>query len=157
MEQRPARRRARHQQAAGSAQATHDPHVGIGIILREHDQRFLMRWLLVIVVLVGVWSFQDEHINRPVDQQPRIRYTPRILINACDWQELCLLPGISRRRAQWIVLDRERNGPFQSSADLQRVFGVGPKTCDRLADHLDFSCVVPNYTMGDKSETRRVE
>jgi competence protein ComEA len=48
-------------------------------------------------------------------------------INTADADMLSTLKGIGRKRAEAIVADREKNGPFQSIDDLTRVQGVGDK------------------------------
>ena len=50
---------------------------------------------------------------------------------AAEWDEL---PGIGPSKAQAIVEDRERNGPFRSIDDLARVKGIGPKLLERLRE-----------------------
>jgi competence protein ComEA len=52
--------------------------------------------------------------------------------NSAGVVALAALPGISGIRAEAIVADRERNGPFSSCADLVRVPGIGPATLAAL-------------------------
>lgn len=42
------------------------------------------------------------------------------------------LPGIGATRAEAIILDRVRHGPFRSVDDLERVDGVGAATIEAL-------------------------
>ncbi len=56
-------------------------------------------------------------------------------LNTADVYDLSRLPGIGEKRAQAIVADREKNGPFQSVADLDRVEGIGPGILKGLADY----------------------
>jgi competence protein ComEA len=46
---------------------------------------------------------------------------PAINVNEASVDELMRLPGVGRRAAARIVAERERNGPFESVADLTRV------------------------------------
>lgn len=62
----------------------------------------------------------------------------RLPINTAPWSQLVVLPGISRTRAERIVLWRQQHGPFRSPDDLQRVHGVGPKLAAQLARWSDF-------------------
>lgn len=59
----------------------------------------------------------------------------RIDINTASAVELTLLPGIGPRLADRIVEDRERNGPFRSLDDLQRVRGVGPMIVQHISEY----------------------
>ncbi len=54
-------------------------------------------------------------------------------INSASAKELDALPGIGASKAAAIVEDRQRNGPYASCQDLQRVAGIGAKTVENLA------------------------
>jgi DNA uptake protein ComE-like DNA-binding protein len=62
----------------------------------------------------------------------------RIDINRADVDGLLALPGMYRSRAEAIVAERARGGPFASCSDLVRVQGLGPATVVALEP----SCVV---------------
>lgn len=53
-------------------------------------------------------------------------------VNSAPARHLLLLPGVGPVRAEAIVADRERAGPYRSLAELERVRGVGPRTVARL-------------------------
>ena len=58
----------------------------------------------------------------------------RTEVNLAPAEELAGLPGISRRLAELIVVERERHGPFGGPADLAgRVAGLGLRRATRLA------------------------
>jgi competence ComEA-like helix-hairpin-helix protein len=57
-------------------------------------------------------------------------------VNDATVAELSVLPGIGTVRAEAIVLERIRNGPFHAIEDLCRVDGLGPETCRGLRDFL---------------------
>ena len=50
----------------------------------------------------------------------------RVDINRASAAELRVLPGFGPLRAEQVVLDRVRNGPFPVAEDLERVDGIGP-------------------------------
>ncbi len=56
--------------------------------------------------------------------------------NTAGSRELAFVPGLSRRLAAEIVLERERAGPFADVRDLARVRGIGPKKLAAAAPHL---------------------
>lgn len=56
-------------------------------------------------------------------------------INTADAAELERLPGVGPTLAKRIVDYRSTHGQFQSSEDLQRVQGIGPKTYETLREH----------------------
>lgn len=70
---------------------------------------------------------------------PQIRWQPhRIDVNRAHVDELTLLPGIGRTRAEAIVVDRIRHGPFRRLEDLARVDGIGPHTLHALRGMVQF-------------------
>lgn len=63
----------------------------------------------------------------------------RIAVNLADTAELMRLPGVGASLAARIVDERRNGGGFRTAADLVRVSGIGRRTAERLATHLDFS------------------
>jgi competence protein ComEA len=118
---------------------------------RSRGQQVLASVLLLVAVGLGLSGLirgaADPHVAG--HETPALaEYLPRIAVNHCDWPELCLLPGISRVRAQRIVADRDARGPYGVLGDLDRVPGIGPKTRASLAGLLDFSCPQPTPISG---------
>jgi competence protein ComEA len=60
----------------------------------------------------------------------------RIPLNRASARELEALPGIGARRAEAIVRDRERNGPFPSVDALTRIPGIKPALVSRVRQRL---------------------
>ncbi|NBD22905.1 ComEA family DNA-binding protein [Paenibacillus glycinis] len=56
----------------------------------------------------------------------------KIDVNHATSAELDALPGIGAAKAEAIVAERERGGPFRSADDLLRVKGIGPKLLDTM-------------------------
>lgn len=59
-------------------------------------------------------------------------------VNTADAAALEALPGIGPALAGRIIDFRERNGPFQSLADLGAVSGIGPVLLEQLGDAVAF-------------------
>jgi competence protein ComEA len=118
---------------------------------RSRNQQVLAVVLLLVALALGCYGLGRGAAAPDVaghDTPALAEYLPRIAVNHCDWPELCLLPGISRVRAQRIVAERHARGPFGVLGDLDRVPGIGPKTRASLAGLLDFSCPQPRPISG---------
>jgi competence protein ComEA len=55
-----------------------------------------------------------------------------VALNRADAAELRRLPGVGAKRAEAILLLRQRLGRFQKPTDLLRVKGIGPRTLERM-------------------------
>lgn len=53
-------------------------------------------------------------------------------VNAASVAALAAIPGLGEAKARAIVEDREKNGPFVSVEELDRVKGIGPATVEVL-------------------------
>jgi competence protein ComEA len=67
-----------------------------------------------------------------IDVAEPLRGTFQIDINSAGWTELAQLPEIGEALANRIIETREREGPFTSLDDLDRVRGIGPTTLDKI-------------------------
>ena len=57
-------------------------------------------------------------------------------LNSATAEELQALKGVGPAKAKAIIDDREKNGPFQTVDDLDRVKGFGMKTVEKLRPDL---------------------
>ena len=53
--------------------------------------------------------------------------------NRARFHELLAVPGLGPRRAEAILIERIRGGPYHGPDSLVRVDGIGPSTAARLA------------------------
>ena len=85
---------------------------------------FLNRWFIQFIIFLGVvisglalWSSNALAVE----------------VNSADQSALESVRGLGPSKAQAILAERKKNGPFKDAADLHsRVKGVGEKTVERL-------------------------
>ena len=99
--------------------------------------------LLMLIAVLGLGLFLVKHRSR-LSAEPILtegdpgQYAFLINVNEAPWEELALLPGIGRQKAEAIVAHREANGPFEDIVDLQDVAGIGPKLSESIAPLIVF-------------------
>lgn len=85
--------------------------------------------------LLAVRAFAGGLLPPP----PGAEIDPVVLdVNRADVHQLQALPSIGPGRAEALILERIRNGPFHDLADLGRTRGFGPATCAGLAPFVRF-------------------
>ncbi|MCL7746878.1 helix-hairpin-helix domain-containing protein [Halalkalibacter alkaliphilus] len=62
----------------------------------------------------------------------------KISINQATVTDLEQLPGIGPAKAAAIITYRDEHGPFKGVEDLLQVSGIGPKSIEKLQEHLIF-------------------
>jgi len=93
-----------------------------------------------LALVVGVGEFRARRrAGAPVDVNAGDvgRYAYRIDLNAADWAELALLPGIGEVTAKRVVAYRTKIGGFSRLEQLAEVRGISRGRVDALRD-----CVV---------------
>ena len=110
-----------------------------GWLLRARDQSSVATLTVFSLLLIaGSWIYYGGLSDRSIDiehAEPR-QISFQLDINAADWPEWTVLPGIGEVLANRIVESREAEGPFQDHADLLRVRGIGPRTLSRIEPYL---------------------
>ena len=75
----------------------------------------------------------DDTLARAAEAARPLGPGETIDVNRADAVQLQRLPGVGPARAAAIVREREAGGAFASSADLERVAGIGPAMIERWA------------------------
>jgi len=104
--------------------------------------------ICVAAFFVVVLIYYNQHAIRYVDVNASCSARFLIDINSADVPTLCLLPGIGIRTAEKIVNLRRQEGEYTCLADLQKVKGIGPKTCSRIASWV----ITENSSYGGRHE-----
>ena len=108
--------------------------------LARNELQFLLVvcFILLTVILVNAW-FTWRLQGRLIDideQTPAAPLTIAVDINAADWPELTLLPGISEVYAKRIVEYRQQHGQFHDHSDLLNIRGIGQRKLEKIIPHL---------------------
>ena len=108
-------------------------------VLRRLDQAAAAVVLAVALALLAChWLWHGQLRGRliEIDRAEPIAVKLQIDVNAADWPELCLMPGIGEQLARRIVAERAAGGPFRDWDDLRRVRGIGPRTLEGMKPYL---------------------
>lgn len=93
--------------------------------------RLLVVWAFLVAGLAVRAIADGLLVERDRADDPEI-VPATIDLNREGLGGLQALPGIGAARAEAIILDRVRHGPFRAIEDLDRVDGVGSTTIDVL-------------------------
>ena len=106
--------------------------------VRAHDA--VATSLFVLGLILAVASLRTIAVSKP--SAPPSAALASINPNIAPWWELMVLPGIGESTARKIVEYRDadaRGKPlFHHPADLEPVYGIGPKTIQRIGPYLRF-------------------
>jgi competence protein ComEA len=92
--------------------------------IRTHLQALL----LAVTMLFGIVAPQAYAAG----PEPAIQTQPAVNINKASAAELSeVLVGVGLKKAEEIVVWREKNGPFKSVDDLAKVKGIGGSTVEK--------------------------
>lgn len=109
--------------------------------------------LAAMVLLLTAFGLMAAHLHTPYETQPRCmerraaaqrqaERMPRpvpdgaVNVNTAAADELDALPGIGPVLAGRILRERAENGRFYYPQDLLGVYGIGPKTLQKLLDRI---------------------
>jgi competence ComEA-like helix-hairpin-helix protein len=82
----------------------------------------------------------NVRVDPPENPQPAYPRKPLptvvIDLNQATRKELMDLPGIREVLADRILADRQKQGPYRSVDELDRVFGIGKKTIEKIRPYV---------------------
>lgn len=109
------------------------------LLIRPEHQATV--WVLVVIAILAVaaryvWPLATGVGTVEIESASVRPAEFRVDINRADWPEFASLPGIGEHLAREIVTDRDRQGPFRSLADLERVAGIGPIRLQAIRPYL---------------------
>ncbi len=112
----------------------------------RNQQQILGIFSLVYGICLLIFLVQDISGSITVSElhqadPPDLFYylDPPLNVNLADLLELQLLPGIGPVLAQRIIDYRQQHGSFRSVEDLDNIYGIGPKTIQKIRHYLTFS------------------
>jgi len=101
----------------------------------------MMKAVRILVAVVVVLAFaitpvfaQDAQPAQP--KKPKIE--GKLNINTATAEQIDMLPGMSKKKAQAVVDYRTANGKFKTVDDLMKVQGIKQKTVDKIKDYIIF-------------------
>ncbi len=111
-------------------------------------RRALVGLLTILVIVLGIrYAFNSAFISDPQPEIPAraAELADKLDPNNCTWQELAAIPYLGEKKAQAIVVYRDRwkrehpgDLAFRGPQDLRNVKGVGPATVSNMSPYLMF-------------------
>jgi competence protein ComEA len=136
-----------------ASQPSADVQTALG--LNRGDRRVVAVLIVVALLLMLVhWYRLTQYRPAAIEVLHPDGYQFQLDVNTATWVEWMQLDGVGEVLARRIVEDRERNGPFPSVDDVQRVPGIGPKTMESLRPHL--TCARPPEKPADGRDPDRL-
>lgn len=115
------------QRAGGMTADADETRVNLAAILEDE--------MVIYIPKIG----EEEEIAATLtanDGRGQPRDTGKVEINRANSAELETLPGIGPAKAAAIISYREQHGPFKTIEDLLNISGIGPKSLEKLKDHV---------------------
>ena len=101
---------------------------------KKREVLFLLLTGAAIALCVGLafwFAVPLDRSEQPPPPEPApLMESVRVELNTAGQEALRTLPGIGEKRAQAIIEDRLRNGPYRELSDLLRVPGITQEMLD---------------------------
>lgn len=105
--------------------------------------KFAAALTLLALAGVGLTLSVAQDYSRSSAPREIVNLAAGVDLNTATAAELEALPAIGPRRAEAIVADRLRNGPFGSIEALDRVPGIGMGTIERIRAYVIVTTPAP--------------
>lgn len=96
--------------------------------------RILVAVMVVLAFAIAPAIAQDAQPAQP--KKPKIE--GKLNINTATAEQIDMLPGMSKKKAQAVIDYRTANGKFKTVDDLMKVQGIKQKTVDKIKDYIIF-------------------
>lgn len=109
------------------------------LTLRRMDQGVSAVVLVMALMAIVGWSVWQVRLRGRMIDIERAEPLPvdfKVDVNAAEWTELSLMPGIGPQLAKRIVAERDARGGFHKMTDLRQVRGIGAKTLEGMRPYL---------------------
>jgi len=116
------------------------------------EKRLLLLLFVGVLLLSGaVLELKTRKVQQDVTTARKSIELP-FNVNSATEQELIFLPGIGQSKAKAIIEYRQKNGPFRTLSELERVPGIGKKTIEKLAPYVNLSSIGVKEEMNSKTK-----
>jgi len=119
---------------------THESEIAPVVSVKSGSRPLISRrdqlTLFSVLLLLSAAFLSGHLVGKSSTKQLQLLPAYQVDLNSAGLEELVLLEGIGELTAEKIVLDRQVNGPYLTEDQLQRVKGIGPKTLERLREHI---------------------
>ncbi len=116
------------------------------------EKRLLLLLFVGVLLLSGaVLELKTRKVQQDVTTARKSVELP-IDVNSATEQELIFLPGIGQSKAKAIIEYRQKNGPFRTLSELERIPGIGKKTIEKLAPYVNLSSIGVKEEMNSKTK-----
>ena len=109
------------------------------MVLRRRDQGVAAALLAISLFVIAGWGFWQVRLRGrmiDIERAEPLAVDFKVDVNAAEWTELSLMPGIGPQLAKRIVAEREARGGFHKLTDLRQVRGIGVKTLEGMRPYL---------------------
>jgi competence protein ComEA len=93
-------------------------------------------FVMVILAVVAVAPALAQEAQPATPKKPTLE--GKLNINTATVEQIDMLPGMSKKKAEAVVEYRTANGNFKTLEDLMKVKGIKQKTIDRIKDYIIF-------------------